>query len=273
LKLCTFKVAPALYGHKIGELFIRLAIDYCINHHLDETYLTHYVGEPDRLVELIEEFGFNHVCTKENGEMVFLKKLVVDRDELGDLDPMGELRDFYPTFNDGRYVRKFLIPIRPQYHDLLFTDSQKRQTKITEFTGGFIVEGNTIKKAYLSHSSDTQISKGSLILFYRSRDEKSLTSVGVVEEVHRKMRDPGKIKELVRKRTVYSDADIEEMTKKPVHIVLFRHIFHLRTPLSLDEMRRMDISGIPPQTITEISESDYSKIKDAGGIDERYTVH
>jgi len=87
------------------------------------------------------------------------------------------------------------------------------------------------------------------------------------------MRDPRKIMGLVRKRTVYSEEEIEEMAEKPVHVILFRHIFHLRTPLSLDEMRRMGISGIPPQTITEISDRDYSIIKDAGGIDERYTFH
>ena len=272
LKLCTFKVAPPLYGQKIGELFVRLAIEFCINHRIDEVYLTHFVKDPDRLVDLIEEFGFHHVAMKK-AEELFLKRLVVDREELDDIDPMRIVHDYYPTFYDGRYVKKFIIPIQPQYHDILFTDSQSRQTKITEFDGGLIVVGNTIKKAYLSHSLDTQISKGSVIFFYRSKDEMALKSVGVVEDVHRKMRDPKKIMELVRKRTVYSEEEIEEMAEKPVHVILFRHIFHLRTPLSLDEMRRMGISGIPPQTITEINERDYSIIKDAGGIDERYTVH
>ena len=144
---------------------------------------------------------------------------------------------------------------------------------IPEFSGEFIVEGNTIKKAYLSHSGDTRITKGSVILFYRSQDEKTLTSIGIVDEVHRRMRDPKKIMELVRKRTVYSYEEIEEMVERPVHVLLFRHIFHLKKLLTLGEMKRMGISGVPPQTITEISENDYSMIKEACGIDERYTIH
>jgi rRNA-processing protein FCF1 len=272
LKLCTFIVAPPLYGQKIGELFVRLAIDYCINQEIDETYLTHFVGEPDRLVDLIEEFGFHHAAQTKIGEELYLKHLVVDRDELHEIDPMVILHTYYPTFYDGRYVKKFFIPILPQYHELLFTDSLKRQTRITEFTGEYIIEGNTIKKAYLSHSSDTRISKGSIILFYRSKDEKALTSVGVVDEVHRGMKDPRKVMELVRKRTVYSEEEINQMVERPVLVILFRHIFHLRRRLTLGEMRRMDISGIPPQTITEVSENDYSIIKEACEIDERYTI-
>ena len=272
LKLCTFKVAPALYGQKIGELFIRLAIDYCINQRIDETYLTHFVKDPDRLVELIDEFGFKQVALK-NKENIYLKRLVVKREELIEIDPLKIVQEYYPTYYDGRYVKKFIVPIIPEYHEKLFTDSQKRQTKITEFSGEFIVEGNTIKKAYLSHSADRQVAKGSVILFYRSKDEKALTSVGVVDEVHRGLRDPRKIMELVRKRTVYTEEEIEDMVERPVHVMMFRHLFHLQTPLKLEVMRRMGISGVPPQTIKQISESDYSIIKKRSGIDERYTVH
>jgi ABC-type ATPase with predicted acetyltransferase domain len=101
-------VAPSLYGQKIGELFIRLAIDHCINQKIDEMYLTHFIQEPDRLVDLIEEFGFHQVCKKKDGEPLFFKYLVVNSEKLTDKDPLEVFRNYYPTFNDGRYVKKIL---------------------------------------------------------------------------------------------------------------------------------------------------------------------
>jgi rRNA-processing protein FCF1 len=273
LKLCTFKVAPPLYGQKIGELLIRLAIDHCINQAIDEMYLTHFIKDPDRLVDLIEEFGFYHVGDKKDGEPLFLKYLVVDQNKLIDKDPLKVLRSYYPTFNDGRYVKKFFVPIIPQYHEQLFTDSMKRQTKITEFMSKFIVEGNTIKKAYICHSNIKKIQPGSVILFYRSHDLKAITSIGVVEEVHRGLTDATKIWRLIYHRTVYSREEIELIVQHPTLVILFRHIFHFKKPLPLSEMRRMGLSGIPSQSIKELSETDYSKIKLASGIDERYIIH
>ena len=73
--------------------------------------------------------------------------------------------------------------------------------------------------------------------------------------------------------TCVVEKDIIEMVEAPVIVILFRHIFHFKKPLTLPEMRRMGLSGIPSQSIKEVSESDYSKIKEACGIDERYTIH
>ena len=271
MKLCTFKVSPSQWGKKIGELFLRLAVDFCIKREIDEMYLTHIVEDPDRLVELIKEIGFTHVGDTQIGEEVFLKRLIVKRDELAEIDPIKIVQQYYPSFYDGMHVKKFIVPIQPEFHERLFTDRQERQTQIPEFSGEFVVEGNTIKKAYLCHSSIKQMQPGSVVLFYRSHDLKSITSIGVVDLVYRNMRTAEKVMRLVRKRTVYSEEEINEMVKRPTLVILFKHLFHLTTQFTLSEMQRMDISG--PQSITEISESDYSRIREAGGIDERYTIH
>ncbi|NOZ76631.1 MAG: hypothetical protein GXO65_02935, partial [Euryarchaeota archaeon] len=62
LKICT--LIATFLGRKIGELFIRLSIEYAVKNNLSEMYLTHFTKQEDRLVDLISEYGFNKVATK-----------------------------------------------------------------------------------------------------------------------------------------------------------------------------------------------------------------
>jgi hypothetical protein len=76
----------------------------------------------------------------------------------------------------------------------------------------------------------------------------------------------------VRKRTVYSKEEIEEMAKnKPVTVILFNHHFYLRTPVKLDVLIREGILKAAPQSIWKLEHEKYVRIKELGGIDERYT--
>lgn len=100
------------------------------------------------LVELIEKFGFYKVAEK-NEEAIFIKTIVPDEKTKNPLEISSK---FYPSFYDGARVEKFIVPIRPEYHNRLFTDYQPIQTTLQEFEGELIIECNTIKKAYLSHS-------------------------------------------------------------------------------------------------------------------------
>ena len=274
LKLCTFKVS--YIGHKIGELFIKLSVNYCLQNNIDEMYLTHYTKEIDYLVDLISEYGFSKVATK-NSEDVYLKKLIPDKDDLVN-DPVVKERDgnplkfskkYYPSFYDGPVVRKFIVPILPKYHDRLFIDYPMRQTMILEHSGRFIVEGNTIKKAYLCHSRISRLYPGDILLFYRSRD-KILTSLGIVEKA-RVSRDKNQILKMVGKRTVYTLREIEEMIKKPTLVILFQFHFYFKEPLSLSRLMELKVLRTAPQTITKIPHDKYSTIKKEGALDERYT--
>jgi len=275
LKICTFKVTHV--GQKIGELFIKLSVDFALRNNLSEIYLTHFTQEEDRLVELITEYGFHKVGVKDkigvNGkvEEVFIKKLIIDSEEAKSLNPIDITREFYPSFYDGTKVKKFIVPIYPEYHIKLFTDFPKRQQTLTEFTE-FVVEGNTIKKAYISHSRIKQISPGDLVIFYRSKDMKKITSIGVVDDIYLDIGNTEDIIKIILKRTVYSRQELEEM-RKPVMIILFRHHFHLNNPLDLGDLIDIGVLSGPPQSITEISHEKYIKIRDKGRINERYTVH
>lgn len=270
LKISTFIVTHV--GHKIGELFIKLSIDFAIKNEIFEIYLTHFTEPDDKLIQLITEYGFYKKSVNSRGEDIFIKELLVPR-EFKYGHPIEVAKKFYPSFYDGKRVNKFIIPIQPEYHDRLFVDFLGRQTKITEHSGEFIVEGNTIKKAYLTHSRITKMREGDIILFYRSHDRKEITSLGIIEFVHTRISNPNEIIRLVGKRTVYPKDEIDEFAKKPTTVILFFHHFHLKTPLSLTELKRMNILSGAPQSIVGISDEHYQKIKNMGGIDGRFVVN
>ena len=276
IKIATLKVTHV--GRKIGELFIKLTTDLAINNDINEIYLTHFPEPDDRLVQLITEYGFYKAAVNKRGEDIFFKDLIVKGDTK-DLSPLEISKKYHPTFYDGNSVKKFIIPIKPEYHNRLFTDCHGRQTKFTEHGGAFIVEGNTIKKAYLTHSRIKKINPSDIVLFYKSGDQKrsknqsKITSIGVVESINLGIEDPEEIMIIVGKRTVYSRGEIEEYAQKPTTVILFLHHFHLKNPLHLDELKEIGVLASAPQSIVEISDEKYHKIIKGGQIDERFTVN
>ncbi len=272
LKVAMLKVT--YIEHKIGELFIKMAVDVSVKNNIDEIYLTHFTKPNDPLVKLISEYGFNKIAVKNNGEEIFAKRLIVEGDESKRLSPIEISKIFYPSFYDGVHVKKFVVPILPEYHNKLFTDFSRRQITLPEYADEFVVEGNTIKKAYLSHSNIKRMGRGDLILFYRSEDEQAITSLGVVEAVYTGVEDAGQILQLVGKRTVFSREEIDKWVERsPVSIFLFRHHFHLMRSVNLERLIDGQVIKAAPQSVMEISSEKYAQIKKMGGIDERYTVH
>jgi len=233
------------------------------------TFKVTYTEPEDSLIELIENFGFYKAAEK-NGEDIFIKKIVPDEKTK---DPIEISRKFYPSFYDGKRIKKFVVPIRPEYHNRLFTDYQPRQPTLLEFGGELIIEGNTIKKAYLSHSRIRKMSEGDILLFYRSVDERRITSLGVIEKVYHSIKSPDEIIRYVGKRSVYTKNEIEEIAKNPTKVILFRQHFHLRNPLALDYLKTNNILSGAPQSIVRISHERYLLIKRGGGINERFTIN
>ena len=270
IKLSTFKVAQ--FGYKIGELFIKLAIDIAINNGVSEVYLTHFVQPDDRLVELITEYGFHDAGMNSRREAIFIKELIPEPTGAKGLLPFDITRLYYPSYYDGADVKKFIVPIRPRYHSRLFTNYKDRQIELSESAGYFIVEGNTIRKAYICDSRIKSMVQGDIILFYVS-ERSQLISVGVVEAVDGGLQDYRDIIKLVGKRTVYSVNEIQAIATKPSLVILFWQYWHLQQPLSYIRLKDMGILKGPPRSIMRISEKNYSLIKKAGEIDERFTVN
>ena len=270
LKISTLKVSNV--GNKLGELFLSISFNYAIKNSIDELYLTHFIKENDHLVPLIEKFGFeknsnyieyNHT---ENKESIFIKSLFPK----GKLSINNIREKFFPCYYDGEGVNKFLVPIRPEYHERLFIDSQGRQTRINEFLGEFIVEGNTIQKAYLCNTPSTQMRKNDILIFYRTSKRQAVTSVGTIDAVYYRLKNVDEIINYVAKRTVYSKLEIETFSN-PLTIILFRFPFHLPNEISYEELVSKGILRGPPQTIIKLNHKAYVRLKRLTKIDDRFT--
>lgn len=265
LKISTFKVTHT--GYKIGELFLKLSLEFSIKNNLAEIYLTSFTRPNDYLVNLIMEYGFCPMARNQRGEDIYIKELAVNKEKIRYFSPTEIAKKFYPIFYDGAEVKKFLIPIRPEYHQRLFPEYKVRQTILPEHLGEFIVEGNTIKKAHFINFKNQKISPGDILLFYRTVDRKEVTSLGITEKVFLNVKDQDDIMKNVGKRGVY---EITKTIKKPKMVILFTWHLHLEKPLKLIDLKEMHIF---PQSISLIPHEKYLMIKRKGGIDERFTVH
>jgi len=115
--------------------------------------------------------------------------------------------------------------------------------------------------------------EGDILLFYRSRDIRGITSIGVVEKVYDNLTNPNEIISCVGKRSVYSRLEIEEIAKKPTKIILFWWIMHFEEPVEYRFLLDNGILNWPPRTIIKIPHDKYLKIKGVAEIDERYTIN
>jgi hypothetical protein len=268
VKICTFKVEKT--GFKLGELLLKVTFTYCVENNIFETYLTHFTKERDELLELISDFGFTSIGKNKRGEDIYIKNLVPNKNKLRAIEVS---KKYYPSFKDSLQVKKFIIPILPEFHERLFPEYEKtRQLAIGEFTKGYRpvteidIPGNTIKKAYLCQSNIKKIEDGSIIIFYRSRHQE-LTTIGVVENVIRS----SKIEEIersIRKRTVYTIDEIKKMVQKPILCILFRHHFYFKNPINIKMLKI-----VSPQSIIEIPHKKYEEIKKLGGLNENFIIN
>lgn len=268
VKIATLKVDFS--GSKMGELFLKIAFQYCINNQIFEIYLTHFETEDDTLIHLIESFGFEKVGElANNDESVYLKKFIPEATEL---QSMEIARKYYPCFKDGESVNKFVIPILPQYHDVLFPEYKRRQMKLTDYFE-INIPGNAIKKAYLSLRFSSRLKLGDIILFYRSHDQKAITSLGIIDQEPIRTNNLDELKRIVGKRSVYSEEELREWAEKSVFVIRFKHHLYLPNPLNLDYLRENGILKSAPQSITEINHEQYLILKNGGKLDEHFTVN
>lgn len=268
MKISTLKVAQGSWGSKIGELFISIAIREAIHHELNEVYLTHYVEPEDYFVEIIRSYGFRRVSSTDTGEGVFLKRLIPGPNQNPSRLEMS--REFYPSFYDGNAVQKFLIPVRPEYHNKLFSTYSKRNRTLNEFKGEFNAEGNAIKKAYLTGAKNHQAEPGDVLIFYRSIDEKEVTSIGVCESAIYNIQTADEIRKEVGKRSVFTGSELEKHADGGTNILLFRWHFDFESPLPYNKLLDNDVLTGPLRAMKRISEKDYRYIKTEGGLDERF---
>ena len=270
LKICLFKVASHARGLKLGERLLKIAFDYAMLNKVENLYLTHFCQEKDYLVHLIEKFGFYKYGENSRGEGVFVKRIIKDtNDENTNITYLN--KRYYPSFCSNTDINKHIVPIQPAFHKKLFPDYVFTSQQLSMFKDT-PSEGNSIKKAYICNANTTKIKPNDILLFYRTHDIMSITTLGIVESVHYKQKDPDEIMKLIAKRTVFSFEEIKNICNSDVLVILFNQNFHLKKDFSYDKLCQNGIVGGPIQTITEIKTKDYEKII-TGNIDERFIIN
>jgi GNAT superfamily N-acetyltransferase len=245
LKLSTFKVSERHRGFKYGELLLKAVFRHAHENKYDFIYVTVFPKHVP-LRQLFEDFGFYESDYRSAlGEMVLAKRLTpLPGDE--QLSPLDfHIRRGPPALRMAR-GRSFIIPIRPEYHKLLFPEAEKQLTLNLDASGRPF--GNALRKAYLSHSGIRRLRPGDVLLFYRSKDLHAVTIVGVVEDTMVST-DPQAIARFVARRTVYRFDEIVAMTHKSVLAVIFRQDRLLSEALSIDALVSHRVVERPPQTI------------------------
>lgn len=252
LKLCTFKVGDKIRGRKIGELFLKAAFRFATENRCENIFV-HTSPAQVYLLALLEDFGFQK--NGMYGADLMLVKAHPARPPESTFPALDYARLYFPHFRYDESVQKFLIPIRPQYHQILFPDLARQAQLFAPVS----TAGNAIKQAYLCKAPSNQVKPGDVVVFYRTIDEMAATSIGVVEcyEVHD---DAVKIMQLVRRRTVYSQKDIELMSNTATKVMLFRLVGHFDAPVTLSSLINEGIVSGQPQSITKISNDSFSRL-------------
>ena len=258
LKLCTLKVGESVRGRKLGERLLYFAFRYATDKEIPYVYVHIFGEEHEKLVSLCEDYGFQS-CGKYKGrDEAYLKRMIPPRSSDESDSPLDYALLYYPHYIDGPEIRKFIVPIRPQYHEDLFPD-------ISWFAEGlygsdqslYNPQSNTIKKAYICHSNTAKIRLGDLLLFYRTHDRRSIECIGVVEQTYHG-NEIEKVISMVSKRTVYSREEVEEWLRKRTLILLFR-LMRTFQPISREALTQAGIAG-PVQSIRNITHEQYTEI-------------
>ena len=237
------------------------------NHAIDNNYRHVYVTvEPDKhklLEDLLQDYGFYQFGIDENGrDYVYVKDFPSQPPKTND-NPLEYAIKYYPYIKlENNSV--FLVPIQPQYHKVLFPELEKQSDL---FTSDVMSAGNAIKQAYLCKSPTKSINPGDILFFYRTTDDKAITTYGVVDQFHIE-KDPDKIFQWVSKRTVYSMDEIKAMAGKEVKVILFRFIRHLNERIPYDRLLKTGIVKGPIQSITKLDKKTSGQLLNEAGIND-----
>ena len=258
LKLCTFKISSLMEGRKYGELLLKVAFGHAVKNGIKTLWVTTY-SKQEKLIHFLKSFGFRVHSELKGDEMVFYKEMQPPKN-LPPMAPLDYHIRYFPHFDDSKEVKKYIIPIQPNFYYTLYPERSEQQSLQTISTDDApTVSGNTIRKVYLSHSRIKEIGPGSLFYFYVSAPHSSIETLCIVERTER-LKGQESLSAAIGKRSVYSIEQVEEMAKKEVFVIHFRTISHF-SPITLAEMKKAQILKAPPQTIGELDNGPYVKTK------------
>ena len=119
LKLCTFKVGEQIRGRKIGELFLKAAFRFATDNRCENIFV-HTSDDQFYLLELLNDFGFQQRGMY--GTDIMLVKAHPTSPPVEDMPALDYAKLYFPHYRKDASVQKFLVPIQPRYHQILFPE-------------------------------------------------------------------------------------------------------------------------------------------------------
>jgi len=282
LKIGTFKVSSN--GFRLGERFLKIVFDNALRQKVEEIYVTIYEKreEQKRLINLLEEWGFKRWGAKKStGEIVmvrdFTKRFDINNPKLT-----------YPFISLKTTSKIFIVPIRPDYHTELFPDSILR----TESPDNFKEDKphrNAISKVYISRSIERNLSKGDILLFYRTAEPDKhayysavITTIGIVEEKIENIKDENEFILKCGKGSIFAEDELRKWwdynPKYRPFIIRFLHIYSFRSGQRINRRRLIELNVLTGEKnelrgLKPISKEACLKIINEAGIDESFIIY
>ncbi|WP_233899729.1 PIN domain-containing protein [Tenacibaculum piscium] len=273
LKICTLKVDNTVFGIKLGELFLNKMFELCINSKIKYLYLTVYEKQK-HLIRLLEKFGFYKNLFKNKQGLTEIQMIkCLDKTKI---DISKNKIASHPFYLNNSNIKKYVIPIRPEFYHTLFKDSKLRPPTLFDKSSGSLneIQGNTIIKAYISNSNNQKLKKGDLLFFYSSKVNQVIEPFGILETVQI-VTNLDELWRIVNKKTVFSYTQLKSWLeeKGQLHVITFRLIAYLHKNINLQKIKEIDSFKNKIQSITELKETDYIKLNNEGYFDKRYIIN
>lgn len=227
LKISTLKLADHVQGNRLGEGAIGIALWKWMESDDDEVYVTVF-QKHNKLIDMLEKFGFSNVSKNKRGELILLKS----KNDI----------DFSTPYTSFPFVSKTqnevtLLPIEAEWHDKLFPYSELKNTiqETEEFAAA-----NGITKTYICFPySAPSYKENQPIMIYRKAKEiqnrtyKSvITSYGTIVKFYEIKRDGialksiSEFKQIVGNKSVFSDDEINCFYNKQKNICVIELIYN-----------------------------------------------
>lgn len=275
LKVGTLKINA--HGTKLGERFIKKALDYLVYCDLDEIYLTvfdHHEG----LIRLIEKYGFVKQAVKNtiNGsEGVYFKNLMNNASY--------DIYRSYPIINTCNN-NKYLLAIYPQYHSKLLPDSILRTEEPTEIIKD-TSHTNSIHKIYLCKMKEiVSAQKGDLLCIYRTTPQYGradylsvLTSICVIEE-YRNIHEFINLDDFLSYAlpfSVFDESELRQLYKSKQYPYIIRFTYNIALPKRIIRKTLIESVGLDSSYwgCFKISNEKFQRICELGEVNENLIVN
>lgn len=248
MKICTFKIAHAEQGQKLGECLLEATISYIRSAGASSCFVEASI-EKTGVVGLLKEFGFFDLGRKDGSpqEAVFGKVLDPAAESTSPTDPL----EFNRRYGPGRRLvqRAFVVPIIPKYHGMLFPTAEPQ---LTLFDTTY---GNAVRKVYVSHANIRILVPGDTLLFLRTHERQAVQAVGIVEQTIR-TDNLHRLLSFAGTRTVYTALELEELCQKEVLAIKFRLDEVLDRPASRRDLIALGVFDESPQSISQVKKEE-----------------